>query len=144
MTTRNITAIILGIYKGGFMTKLELRHKELAAHYKALESLAKKCGVKVDGKKLSVKLLHLEHEAHRNATDYCNGDMEGDMYEDLAKMIEDAVLVLFDFKLNGFFINGDPHGYSLKIKDDILKAEYADCGLHRDWGGYGLLAPEIK
>jgi hypothetical protein len=40
------------------------------------------------------------------------------------------------------FINRDPRGYQLKIKDDWMTANNAD--LERDWGGYGLLAPEIK
>jgi hypothetical protein len=40
------------------------------------------------------------------------------------------------------FLNGDPRGYSLKIEDSWMREHKAE--LHRDWGGYGILAPEIK
>ncbi len=35
------------------------------------------------------------------------------------------------------WLNGDPRGYALKI--DLRDGEE----LHRDWGGYGIIAPEI-
>lgn len=39
------------------------------------------------------------------------------------------------------FINRDPRGYALKIRE-IWMRNYSG-NLHRDWGGYGILAPEI-
>jgi len=39
------------------------------------------------------------------------------------------------------FINRDPRGYALKINDDWMRA--TDCRLHRDWGGYGIIAPDL-
>ncbi len=39
------------------------------------------------------------------------------------------------------FLNGDPRGYSLKIDDEWMRAKRPR--LHSDWGGYGILAPEI-
>jgi hypothetical protein len=50
--------------------------------------------------------------------------------------IEKAVKKLLP-GVEGFFINGDPRGYSLKIKEKIYPE------LHQDWGGYGILAPEF-
>ncbi len=40
------------------------------------------------------------------------------------------------------FINRDPRGYALKINDEWMTEH--DAKLEKDWGGYGLLAPEIK
>lgn len=49
------------------------------------------------------------------------------------------------------FINRDPRGCALKIRDDWMRDNmhdgargYAIARLERDWGGYGILAPEIK
>lgn len=47
------------------------------------------------------------------------------------------------------FINRDPRGYALKIDDEWIRQQRADhrtvhmAGIHQDWGGYGILAPEI-
>lgn len=40
------------------------------------------------------------------------------------------------------FFNGDPRGYALKIEDSWMRS-HPDAKLHQDWGGYGILAPEI-
>lgn len=37
------------------------------------------------------------------------------------------------------FINRDPRGYQLKIDD----AYAAGLVIHKDWGGYGIIAPDI-
>ena len=39
------------------------------------------------------------------------------------------------------FVNRDPRGYALKIEDEYVRAN--GLQIHRDWGGYGILAPEI-
>lgn len=39
-------------------------------------------------------------------------------------------------------LNGDPRGYALKIDDTWMRE--AKTPLHQDWGGYGIIAPEIK
>ena len=39
-----------------------------------------------------------------------------------------------------FFINTDPRGYALKL--NITAIEQAKYDIYRDWGGYGILAPE--
>ena len=52
----------------------------------------------------------------------------------------------------GFVINGDPRGYSLKIKEEQNRIFVnSDDGKNHDqkvinytdWGGYGILAPEF-
>ena len=52
------------------------------------------------------------------------------------------VKALFGGKLpKGFFINGDPRGYALKINDP--KKHYPRINLYQDFGGYGILAPDF-
>lgn len=46
----------------------------------------------------------------------------------------------------GLFVNTDPRGYALKL-DDAWTRGYnakAELRIHSDWGGYGILAPEIN
>lgn len=40
------------------------------------------------------------------------------------------------------FLNRDPRGYSLKIPDEYVSEHELD--IHRDWGGYGILAPDFE
>lgn len=39
------------------------------------------------------------------------------------------------------FVNWDPRGYALKIRDEWVRQHGAE--ILRDWGGYGIIAPEI-
>ncbi len=127
------------------MTKTERRKEALFAHYAKLRRLALLCGINTpDGKKLSVALWKLEKEAHKLAEDYSNGLLESDQWELETDKIAGKVQELFNNKLKGFFVNGDPRGYALKINDDVMRdTPYSNIGLDRDWGGYGLLSPEI-
>ena len=136
------------------MTKKDIRNKSLLSHYASLKTLALACGVKnPDGKKLSLALLRLETEAHKAATDYCNGtrfcnkggDIELDNYE---SVLRKKVLGLFADNLRGFYFNLDARGYALKIDFDKIydkstKDLYLNSGIQKDWGGYGILSPQI-
>lgn len=128
------------------MNKKERRTLQLNNHYLSLEKLALLCGVEnPNGKKLSVKLLKLEKEIYKPILDYCNGDLESvEFLDELIERHAGKVQALFNNNLKGFFINRDPRGYALKIGDKLLRNEYKDLGLQRDWGGYGLLVPEIN
>lgn len=48
------------------------------------------------------------------------------------------------------FVNLDPRGYALKIDDEWVRDQRADhrtaykAAIHQDWGGYGIIAPEIN
>lgn len=39
------------------------------------------------------------------------------------------------------FVNLDPRGYSLKIRDEWVREH--DAKIHRDMGGYGIIAPDL-
>lgn len=39
------------------------------------------------------------------------------------------------------FINHDPRGYALKIRDSYMREH--NINMYQDWGGYGILAPDF-
>lgn len=83
-------------------------------------------------------LLNLERKANKWATDECNGTRE--YTEKQWQNLQNQVLNLFTDNLldYGFFINRDPRGYALKLKDGANKISY------QDWGRYEILAPEFN
>ena len=148
----------------GKLTKKERRQIELSAHYARCETLAKAIGVVApNGKKISVALMQAEHLAHNAATAYCNGEkirlarpgripLDCDFryneraWDQAEAYIREGVEQVFEFKkLPGFFVNGDARGYALKIDNESPegKALIDSCQMHTDWGGYGILSPEI-
>lgn len=97
-----------------------------------------------DPVELCRKLRRLEAKAHRAAVDLCNIGGCQDRAEAVFAAVDKAVA---DLLRNGegtprVFINRDPRGYALKISDSWVRATNAD--IPRDWGGYGLIAPEIN
>lgn len=102
------------------------------------------------------KLRRLEAKAAALALRGCNGP-EWDSEEEQEAAYE-AVICKVNALLGNpmcgpgryvpVFINRDPRdprgprGYALKIDDAWMTAN--DAKLEKDWGGYGLLAPEIK
>lgn len=87
---------------------------------------------------LFIKLSKLEAQANRICTAECNGDISEDVAGPRLDRIKKKVLALLP-KLDekDFFINGDPRGYSLKIREQKAK----ELGIYTDWGSYGILAP---
>jgi hypothetical protein len=86
------------------------------------------------------KLKRLENRAHRITTHLCNGDGDEDKHETALERIEKSVHKLLPKLGEGaFFINRDPRGYALKIREEKAK----ELNIHTDWGGYGILAPEF-
>ena len=92
---------------------------------------------------LCKKIKRIDTKMHRIAELYCNGDCLMDQWE----LFEASALKNLDnilgFKATGIpvFINGDPRGYALKIEDSYIRDH--DIDIYRDWGGYGILAPEF-
>lgn len=91
---------------------------------------------------LADRMHRLENRAHRLAEDYCNGVIEAERYDKKAQQILREVDALLHFKYRDIpvFINGDPRGYALKIREDYVREH--QLHIHRDWGEYGILAPE--
>lgn len=92
---------------------------------------------------LCKKLRTLEKQAELAAVDYCNGKIDSDQWE----QVSTKLLVKLDKILNfrsadiPVFINGDPRGYALKIRSEWMQE--TGVKLQRDWGGYGILAPDL-
>lgn len=93
---------------------------------------------------LSKKLFRLENKAHDLAIRYTNGLMETNKYETEAnKILVSLSKIIGKNNMKKVFINGDPRGYALKI-DDKYQDRLYKVGIYRDWGGYGIIAPDFS
>lgn len=93
---------------------------------------------------LCKRLCLLEGQANRGAVRLCNGEIEQDDWERMSARFLARLETILEFIAAGIpcFINGDPRGYALKI--DCEWSGVADSGIHRDWGGYGIIAPDLR
>lgn len=99
----------------------------------------------VDAVTLCKKLRRLEMEAGKVTLAMCNdSNLDTDDADAQLERILARVDALINFTRAGVpvFINRDPRGYALKIKDEYVRAHCLD--IHRDWGGYGILAPDYS
>jgi len=93
---------------------------------------------------LCKRLRGLEIQGERIATALCNGDIQDEDYETSEEVLLEKVNLLLG-NLSGavpVFLNGDPRGYALKIRDEYVCKHNLE--IHRDWGGYGILAPDLS
>lgn len=97
-----------------------------------------------DPEKLMRKLRRLEARGRALGLRMCNGPV---FKEHEAERIGDRIIEQ-THKLLGnnapIFLNTDPRGYALKIKDGFVRTTKKAQGLHMDLGGYGILCPDIK
>lgn len=85
------------------------------------------------------ELQSIERVAHKFAEDLCNIDMSEDTYNRRKNRIVKRLIRVIGNK-TPFIVNQDPRGYALKIPIDTAKAlNWHNC----DWGGYGILAPDL-
>ena len=90
-------------------------------------------------------LRRIEVFANRVMEDYCNGDIDERAFDLRYEKIKDKVANVFGGKLpEGFYLNTDPRGYSLKLNDSYVNDTEWVERIETDWGGYGLLAPDFK
>lgn len=90
---------------------------------------------------LCKKLRRVETAAHKWALECCNwrDPSEAEQEANDAKIYDRVERILGTTA--GIVYNKDPRGYALKIDDAVMRAHgYA---LHRDWGGYGIIAPDL-
>ena len=95
----------------------------------------------IDPVKLCKRLLRLETKAHKLAVDFCNGVIDQLEWDKKADQILTKVETILKNK-KVLFLNGDARGYALKIDDEYLKNN--NFNIHRDWGGYGIIAPDFR
>ena len=86
------------------------------------------------------KVHRIEIKAHRLSENECNGVSVPDNWEEKVLASLDRVI---NFRTQNIpvFVNGDPRGYALKIESEYVAGHNLD--IHRDWGGYGIIAPEF-
>tara|TARA_R110002020_G_scaffold417705_1_gene626921 strand:+ start:252 stop:626 length:375 start_codon:yes stop_codon:yes gene_type:complete len=124
------------------MDKPEIMKERILAHGENL-LLAYPWAKEQDPIKLCKKLRRLEVKAHSASTDYCNGFMDWEQWEEIGLDIASKLIALLNPKdLNEFHVNGDPRGYALKIESESVKERKLE--IERDWGGYGILAPDFS
>lgn len=128
-------------------TKKQRQYEQIKAHGENLLHLFPNATER-DPIALCKKLRRLEAKASKITTDYCNGDFDdGENGEKLDAAL-DPILAKVNAILGNMgknpvpvFINRDPRGYALKIEDVWMHNKQPR--LWRDFGGYGIIAPEI-
>ena len=92
---------------------------------------------------LCKKLRIIEGKQDRVNADYCNGYITATQHDLITERNRNAVINILG--PNGpdiyIYINSDPRGYALKIQPKDVQAQNLD--IPTDWGGYGLLAPDL-
>lgn len=135
------------------MNKKEIMYQKIENHGKALIRFFKLPDQ--DPIKLSKALLRIERKARHATTCLCNTNtlnyLDHPRSWELKQATEEEEEKFFDGIRKSLarvlgkdnaekcFINHDPRGYTLKIKE-----EYAKDFPEKDWGGYGLLAPDFN
>ncbi len=128
------------------LNKRERKARQLLAHYATCERLAAYLGdTNPDGKRISVALWRIERQAAQVNKDLCNIPNVQDQTDAEIDLCRKLVRDIFGKRPPGFFINRDPRGYALKIDNETPegRALIEAVKLHTDWGGYGILSPEI-
>ena len=88
-------------------------------------------------------LRRWETKMHRLAEDICNGVGDPDKVDQAAdRAVKKITKLLPALPEHAIVINMDPRGYALKIDDGYMHTAEIDT-LNRDWGGYGILAPDL-
>ena len=121
-------------------TKKELLYSRITKHGQDLKRVFN-LDPTTDPVKLCKKLLRLENKAHRLATDYCNGDVDQIEFDTKGdKILKKVETILKDKK--HLLLNGDARGYALKIDDNFLRIN--NLSIFREWGGFGIVAPDFR
>lgn len=131
------------------MNKKELTYERIKKHG---ENLNRIFDTGLDPIALCKKLRRLESRASEASVKYCNGDFSIDEKDAVHYVISNKVAKLLGHPLETqegckiacypLFINSDPRGYALKIDDEYIREHNID--IYRDWGGYGILAPNFN
>ena len=95
----------------------------------------------IDPVKLCKRLFRLENKAHKLALDFCNGEIDQLEWDQKANKILTKVEAILKNK-KVLFLNGDARGYALKIDDGYIRNN--NLNIHKDWGGYGVVAPDFR
>lgn len=126
-----------------------------AAIRKHGEDLQAIFGLTGDPVKLCKRLRQLEYVGHQLGMRYCNGpELTERKLEQLTRDLLADVDRIVGYVAAGVpvFVNLDARGYALKIRSEWIAARRAagaavghkGCVIHCDWGGYGIIAPDLS
>lgn len=91
------------------------------------------------------RLRTMERTMHAIAEQYCNGDITTEEIEDAERATMESLRhLLGSTNARVLRINTDPKGYALKVDDEWLRTNEPSLNIARDWGGYGILAPDFS
>lgn len=123
-------------------TKKQKMYQQIEKHGQQLNDIF---NTDYDNVTLCKKLFRLENKAHSLATDYCNGTATEDYFNIFSADILEKVKKIINVPEASYFpviFNSDPRGYTLKLDDEWIIDE--EISIHRDMGGYGILAPDFN
>ena len=123
-----------------YMNKKEMLYLRITKHGQDLKAVFN-LDRDIDPVKLCKRLLRLENKAHKLAVDFCNGVIDQLEWDKKADQILTKVETILKNK-KVLFCNGDARGYALKIDDEYIRNN--NFNIHRDWGGYGIIAPDFR
>lgn len=104
------------------------------------EKLNKIFGLSENPILLCKRLRRIEKIGHKLSEDYCNG-IKQDIDLELHKLYDKVIKLLGNTKIP-INLNTDARGYFLKINNQYVKDNNLNIPI--DWGGYGLIAPDLK
>jgi len=120
--------------------KKEILYSRITKHGQNLKAVFN-LNQDIDPVKLCKRLFRLENKAHKLALDFCNGKIDQLEWDQKAdKILTKVEAILKNKKV--LFLNGDARGYALKIDDGYIRNN--NLNIHRDWGGYGIVAPDFR
>lgn len=127
------------------LNKKEIMYKRIQAHGANLLVMFPAAKYQ-DAVELCKKLRRQELAAEKLTTELCNGTTP-DRQNYAECQLEKIRLQVCQYlgiaaDASFMFINHDPRGYALKLSDNYMN----DTGavLYKDWGGYGILAPDFS
>lgn len=124
------------------MNKRQVMYERIAKHGADLLTIFPNATIQ-DAILLCKRLRVYERKAEVSTTALCNGCSESlqAYHESALDRIEKKVKKLLGITDdNTIFINCDPRGYALKMTAEFTANKVS----YRDWGGYGILAPDFS
>jgi hypothetical protein len=129
------------------VTKLAKKQEQIVNHAHKLHKIFPACA-SIRPATLYGLLAQLEREGSKLAEDKCNRPMAESEYERRKTSIDRRVREILRPDLAGIklILNcGDPRGCALKIDDADMRRLWEEnkLAIERDWGGYGIIAPNF-
>lgn len=114
--------------------------KKCIKHYNELKKIFPNIKEK-DPLKACRYLRKIENIITKISTFDCNGLGDTERNDNVMERLFKDIKEYLQDKDNILYLNTDPRGYALKIRDEVMREKRYT--LHIDMGGYGIIAPEF-